>query len=102
MLGAWRRPTEAVMPNHVIISSLGWSKQPLEAAIDAIAALDMGQVDLALHEGWAHLNPSELAAGGAARVQREADRIRSRIERNQMKRVSAFNVGLRADNRDEQ
>ena len=33
------------MPNHVIVSSLGWSKQPLEDAIDAIGGLDFGQVD---------------------------------------------------------
>src|SRR6266542_2119789 len=90
------------MPNHVIVSSLGWSRQPLEAAIDAIAALDMGQVDLALHEGWAHLNPSHLADAGPEGVKREADRIRARIEKNQMKRVSAFNVGLRAPSQDEQ
>ena len=90
------------MPNHVIVSSLGWSRQPLEAAIDAIGALDMGQVDLAVCEGWAHLNPSALADAGPEGVRREADRIRTRIERNQMKRVSAFNVGLRADSREEQ
>ena len=46
------------MPNHVIVSSLGWSKQPLEDAIDAIGGLDFGQVDLAVQEGWAHLYPS--------------------------------------------
>ena len=90
------------MPNHVIISSLGWSKQPLEAAIDAVAALDMGQVDLALHEGWAHLNPSDLVAAGEQGVRRAAERIRARIERNGMKRVTACNVGLRADDRETQ
>ncbi len=89
------------MPNHVIVSSLGWSKQPLEDAIDAIGALDFGQVDLAVHEGWAHLDPSALAAAGPEGVRREAQRIRQRIERNQMKRVSACNVGLRAHDRAE-
>src|SRR5436190_17591242 len=87
------------MPNHVIVSSLGWSKQPLEAAIDAIGGLDFGQVDLAVHEGWAHLAPSALADAGPEGVRREAQRIKQRIERNQMKRVSACNVGLRAGDR---
>ncbi len=39
------------MPNHVIVSTLGWSRQPLEAAIAGIAALDFGQAELAVHEG---------------------------------------------------
>src|SRR5919199_1705618 len=90
------------MPNHVIVSSLGWSKQPLEDAIDAIGALDFGQVDLAVQEGWAHLYPSALVAAGLDGVRREAGRIRERIERNQMKRVSACNVGLRAGDRAEE
>jgi sugar phosphate isomerase/epimerase len=82
------------MPNHVIISTLGWSKQPLEAAIAGIAALDFGQADLALQEGWAHVDPSALADGGSERVRREADRITALIEQHGMKRVSAGNVGL--------
>jgi len=91
------------MPNHVIVSTLGWSKQPLAAAIDAIGALEFGQVDLALHEGWAHLDPSALVQAGPAGVRRHADQIRQQIERLQMKRVSAFNVGLRAaDSAEEQ
>lgn len=85
------------MPNHVIVSTLGWSRRPLEEAIAGIAGLDFGQVDLAVHEGWAHVNPSELVAGGPARVRQEAERIRELIRRHEMKRVAAFNVGLRAD-----
>src|SRR4029079_15468561 len=56
----------AGMPNHVVVSTLGWSKAALEDAYAAIAGLDFGQADLAVHEGWAHLNPSALADGGAA------------------------------------
>jgi sugar phosphate isomerase/epimerase len=82
------------MPNHIIVSTLGWSKQPLEQALAAIAALDFGQADLAVIEGCAHLNPSELAGGGPAHVQREAERILELIRRHAMKRVSALNVGF--------
>jgi sugar phosphate isomerase/epimerase len=82
------------MPNHVIVSTLGWSKASLEEALAGIAALEFGQADLALHEGWAHLSPAELAAGGPARVQQEAARVRDAVERLSMKRVSACNVGL--------
>lgn len=83
------------MPNHVIISTLNWSEHSLEKAVATVAGLDFGQIDLALHEGWAHINPSDLAAGGAARVAQEAERVRGMVERRGMKRVSAFNVGLR-------
>ncbi|HET7769076.1 MAG TPA: sugar phosphate isomerase/epimerase [Chloroflexota bacterium] len=82
------------MPNHVIVSTLNWSENSLEKAVANVAALEFGQIDLALHEGWAHLNPSDLAAGGADRVRRESDRLHALIGRHAMKRVSAFNVGL--------
>jgi sugar phosphate isomerase/epimerase len=82
------------MPNHVIVSTLNWSERSLEKAVANVAALEFGQLDLALHEGWAHINPSDLAAGGAARVQREAERIQALIARHGMKRVSAFDVDL--------
>ena len=82
------------MPNHVIVSTLNWSESPLEEAVAHVAALEFGQIDLALHEGWAHLDPSALAAGGAPRVQREAERLKGLIARHEMKRVSAFSVDL--------
>ena len=82
------------MPNHVIVSTLNWSQNSLEKAVANVAALEFGQLDLALHEGWAHINPSDLASGGTPRVQREAERINTLIARHGMKRVSAFNVGL--------
>ncbi|MGI8424562.1 MAG: sugar phosphate isomerase/epimerase family protein [Chloroflexota bacterium] len=90
------------MPNHVIVSTLNWSENSLEKAVANVAALEFGQLDLALHEGRAHVNPSDLAAGGAERVEREASRLRDMITRLGMKRVSAFNVGLGECEPDEQ
>ncbi|HEU5315075.1 MAG TPA: sugar phosphate isomerase/epimerase [Chloroflexota bacterium] len=85
------------MPNHVIVSTLNWSENSLEKAVASVAALDFGQIDLGLHEGRAHLNPSDLAAGGASRVAREADRVREMLARRSMKRVSALDVDLAGD-----
>lgn len=82
------------MPNHVIVSTLHWPRHTLEEAIASIAALDFGQVDLALYEGQAHLNPSLLATGRARRIQQEADRLTGLIAQHQMKRVTAFTVRL--------
>jgi sugar phosphate isomerase/epimerase len=82
------------MPNHVVVSTLGWSKLPLEDAYAAIAGLEFGQADLALHEGWAHIAPSALADGGEPAVRREAQRIRELVARLEMKRTAAANVGL--------
>jgi sugar phosphate isomerase/epimerase len=82
------------MPNHVIVSTLGWSQRSLEDAIAGIASLDFGQADLALFEGWAHISPVALAAGGRDEVARQAERVAGLIARHAMKRVSAFNVGL--------
>lgn len=89
------------MPNHVIVSTLNWSEQPLEDAVANVAALDFGQIDLALHEGWAHINPSDLAGGGAERVKREAGRLRGLIARHGMKRITSFNVGLKGGDLDD-
>jgi sugar phosphate isomerase/epimerase len=82
------------MPNHVIVSTLNWPALSLEDAVGAIGALEFGQVNLALREGWAHLNPSDLASGGPDRVGHEAERIRRLISSLEMKRVAAFDVGL--------
>jgi sugar phosphate isomerase/epimerase len=90
------------MPNHVIISTLGWSKRSLEDAFAGIAALDFGQADLALQEGWAHIDPSALADGGPGAVEREARRVRDLVAGHEMKRVSACNVGLRTADLGEQ
>jgi sugar phosphate isomerase/epimerase len=90
------------MPNHVIVSTLNWSQNSLEKAVASIAALEFGQVYLALHEGVAHVNPSDLAAGGADRVRREADRLNAMIQRHGMKRVTAFDVALGECSLDEQ
>ncbi len=89
------------MPNHVVVSTLNWSQNSLQEAVAGIAALDFGQIDLALHAGGAHINPSDLAAG-PDRVQREADRLRDLIARHTMKRVAALDVALGAVPLDEQ
>jgi sugar phosphate isomerase/epimerase len=86
------------MPNHVIVSTLNWSEQSLEQAVANVAALDFGQIDLALHEGWAHVDPSDLARG-PDRIKQQADRINGLISMHQMKRVAAFNVGLKEGDR---
>ena len=82
------------MPNHVIVSTLNWSRNSLEKAVANVAALDFGQINLALHEGVAHIDPSALAAGGADRVRREAERLSAMIQRHGMKRVTTFDVDL--------
>jgi sugar phosphate isomerase/epimerase len=84
------------MPNHVVVSTLNWSRNSLERAVANVAALEFGQIDLALHEGQAHINPSNLVAG-PDRVQREADRLRDMIARRGMKRVAALDVALGPD-----
>ena len=89
------------MPNHVIVSTLNWSQRSLPEAVASIAALDFGQVDLALHEGGAHINPSELAVS-PDRVQVEADHLRDLIARHSMKRVAALDVALGSGALDEQ
>jgi sugar phosphate isomerase/epimerase len=82
------------MPNHVIVSTLNWSTKTLEEAVGAVAALEFGQIDLALHEGRAHIDPSALAAGGPDAVRREAERVQGLIARLEMRRTSAFSVDL--------
>ncbi|MBI3970887.1 MAG: sugar phosphate isomerase/epimerase [Chloroflexi bacterium] len=90
------------MPNHVIVSTLGWSRQPLDVALASIAALEFSQADLAVMEGWAHINPSDLTAGGEARVRDKAARVRDLVAKHGMRRVSAFAVGLRTPDLAEQ
>lgn len=86
------------MPNHVIISTLGWSRRPVEEAFAGIAALEFGQVDLAVHEGWAHIMPSALVAAGPTGVRAEAERLHRAAEAAGLRRISALNVGLRGAN----
>jgi sugar phosphate isomerase/epimerase len=82
------------MANYIIVSTPGWSKQPLEAAVAGIAALGFGQIDLALYQGWTHINPSDLADGGPPEVQRQTDRVTRLIDQHQMRGVVSVNVGL--------
>jgi sugar phosphate isomerase/epimerase len=86
------------MPNHVIVSTLNWSTRTLEEAMAAVAALEFGQIDLALHEGRAHIDPSALATGGPDAIRREAERVQGLIARLEMRRTSAFSVDLGTGN----
>lgn len=78
-------------------SALAFSKLPLEEALERIARLGFPYVDLAVHEGWAHLNPSEVAqdVGGTLR------RVRAALARTGVVPVS-LNVGLGTSDPDEE
>lgn len=54
---------------HIACSTLCFASRPLEEALKQISALEFTQVEIALVEGWAHLNPSEVARdlGGVVR-----------------------------------
>jgi len=43
-------------------SSLSFSKQPLDVALRELANLGFSFVDIGAIEGWAHINPSEVAS----------------------------------------
>lgn len=57
-------------------STLCASRRPFPEALEVLRSLGFGAVDLPLHEGWAHVDPSALAddpAGVTARVLQELD-----------------------------
>lgn len=59
-------------------SSLAFSLQPLEKALESIAGMGFRYVDLGAVEGWAHVNPSEMAEGAtevASAVRELLDRL---------------------------
>ena len=87
--------------SRILCSTLGWSKQSLENALAGIAALDFGGIDLGAHEGWAHVSPAALAAGGPAEVRRQADDVRRLLDRHALT-CPAMNVGLRTSDADEE
>ena len=75
--------------SRVAAGSLAFSKLPLEQALERIARLGIPFVDLAVHEGWAHLAPSRVAEDveGVTREVKEA------LSRTGVVPIS-FNVGL--------
>ncbi len=72
---------------HIACSTLCFASRPLEEALELIASLEFTQVEVGLIEGWAHINPSEVAADVTATVRR----IRSGPGLN----VVAFNVEIK-------
>lgn len=51
-------------------TSLAFDDRPLEAALEAVAALGFVTVDLGAQEGWAHVQPSVLAARPSSEMAR--------------------------------
>lgn len=74
---------------RVACGSLAFSKLPLEEALTRIARLGIPYVDLAVQEGWAHLNPSEIAADVDAAV----ERLQNALSQTGLQVIS-LNVGL--------
>ncbi len=70
-------------------STLSFSKQPLEVALKELANLGFAFVDIGAIEGWAHINPSEVAF----QPEKFAAGLQELCGRVQIKPV-AFNVGL--------
>ena len=60
----------ATLSQRIVCSTLGWSRRPLEDAVAGAAALEFAGIDLGAHEGWAHISPAALAAGGPVEVRR--------------------------------
>lgn len=78
-------------------STLSFSKQPLEAALRELSSLGFAFVDIGAMEGWAHINPSEIAS----QPERSAERLKKLCEQNQIKPI-AFNAGLGTNDLTEQ
>lgn len=71
-------------------STLTFSRLPLAAALDGLVGLGCTAVELAAHEGWAHVAPSALVADPAAPQETVAAVARSGLG------VVALNAGTRA------
>ena len=78
-------------------SSLSFSNQPLDVALRELANLGFSFVDIGATEGWAHINPSEVAS----QPQKFAEKLRTLCEQFRLKPV-AFNAGLGTDDLSEQ
>ncbi len=82
------------MPNHVIVSTLGWAAKSLEAAFAGIGDMEMGQAELAIFQAFGDLRPKALADGGRASVDAAALRIRDALAKNSMNRVATIYTGV--------
>lgn len=83
--------------SRVAASALAFSRLPLDEALERIARLGVPFVDLAFHEGWAHLFPSQVAAGVSAAI----ERVKAALSRTGVVPIS-FNVGLGTSDPDEE
>ncbi len=81
----------------IACSSLTFASSPLAEALKQVAALGFGHVDLAVYQGWAHVNPADLAADTAAIIAR----VRAALDAAGLK-VNALNVGLGREPHDPQ
>ena len=86
---------------RIVCSTLGWSRRSLEDALAGSVALGFAGIDLGAHEGWAHVSPASLAAGGPAEVGRQADDVQRLLGRYGLT-CPTLNVGLRAPDPDEE
>jgi hypothetical protein len=58
-------------------SSLSFSKQPLDVALRELANLGFSFVDIGAIEGWAHINPSEVASQPQKFVEKLPSNVRA-------------------------
>lgn len=82
---------------RLAMGTLGFSKLPLEQALERIARLGIPFVELAVHEGWAHLSPSQVADD----VQGAVTRVKEALAQAGVAPV-ALNVGLGTADPDEE
>lgn len=81
------------MPNHLIVSTLGWGGKSLETAMAGIAALDMSQVELAVFQAYGDIRPKALADGGPAEIASTAACVRAHLAEYGIKQVSTMYTG---------
>jgi sugar phosphate isomerase/epimerase len=81
------------MPNHVIVSTLGWGGKTLEAAMAGVAALEMSQVELAVFQAYGDIRPKALADGGRAGVVNAGACVRELMAEYGVKQVSTMYTG---------
>ncbi len=58
-------------------STAGFTKLPLEDALQNIRELGFDSVDLLMMENWAHINPSELVADPVSRAEKVAEMLKN-------------------------
>lgn len=64
----------------IACSTTAYTQKPLEDALRNIASLGFRYVDLLMMEGWAHINPSEIAET----PQRYAERVGDLLQKNNL------------------